>query len=263
MKRFLRCWKRLVLAFVLLVLFGAIAWLVLQIAADSSLRSALGEAREAGFAMRLCDLEPPALPEEQNGAPLYTAGAWFHPDPEGKDEVLQRAMTQGFLALDETGRVNLRAHWGRCDPWFKRIRLARARGDSRYDRAYVQGQFFPNDFIQMAHLLSLKVQSEREAGRLEEAMETARDIFAMADSHREEPYLRSIWARSRIIQVGLRAVAKCVTDETSETELLAWLDLLPPADALEGSFESSLRTHLAIACEWSRMTLREAFASLG
>jgi len=256
-------WKRWLLALLAFVSLPGVALVLLNVASTVWVHSAQASVRAAGFAMRLEDLEPPPLAKEMNAAFLYAGAIGFDPDPNAMDEKLRRAKERGFTTLDDADKAHVRSVLTKFTQDFDLARRGRALSQCRYDAGYVQHPMRYSQFVEMAELLSLQAESEREAGRSGEAREATRDLSALADSHRAEPFLNSQGIRMRLVRIGLRTVDRCVTAETPGEELQAWLDLVPKPETFDGAFERWVRTELAIAAGWSGMGIRDALGSLG
>jgi hypothetical protein len=242
-------------------------WLILYAVASWRLSSALASAREAGLATSLAELAPPPLPAERNAASHFEAAFALHPDPEGKDDILGRALDHGFDAVLGNDEKHVLGILGKSSALFEKLRVGRALGACRYDRPYAGPAFNPVSSqaapaIRTARYLGLQAQAEAATGRGDAARESVRDLLALADSFRDEPLMISQLVRLAIAGVALEAVHESVTRKTGKEELRVWLDVVPRPESLDGALSLAYRGEFAMGAELAGRPLAEAIAAL-
>lgn len=242
-------------------------WLILYAAGSWRLSASLASARQSGFATSLAELAPPPLPPERNAAVQYEAAFALHPDPRGEDAVLRRALDSGFAAVLGDDEKHVLEILEKSSALYDRLRAARVTGSCRYDRSYT-GPLFnaaPSQAVsalRTAPLLKLKAQREIGAGRSEAARETVRDLFALANSFRDEPFVVSQIVRIGILGVGLEAVHESVTGKTGNEDLRAWLEVVPRPESMDGAMKLAYRGELAMGAELAGRPPAEALVAV-
>ncbi|HLF94470.1 MAG TPA: hypothetical protein VJB14_13490 [Planctomycetota bacterium] len=243
-----------------------IAWIVLYAVASSRLTDALATLRSTGHATSLAELAPPHVPADRNGAPHFLAAFALHPDPEGDDPVLERAVDEGFAALGPKEKDHVRGLLEKSTPLFEKVRAGRARGACRYDLDYSPGLAMDRpDFkgaIRTAKFLRLRAESEVYSGRCAEARETVRDILALADSYRLEPLMICQLVRLAIAILALEVIPPAVKADTSADDLRAWLEIVPRPEALDGAMERAFRGELAGGAQLAGRPVSEALVAV-
>lgn len=248
-----------------LALLG-ITWIVLYAVASSRLKGALETLRASGHATSLAELAPPPIPPDRNATPLFLAAFALHPDPEGDDPILARAVDEGFASLDPKERDHVRGLLEKSTPFFEKVRAGRARGACRYDLDYSPGLAMDRPdlkgAIRSAKFLRLCAEEEIHDGRPAKAREMVRDLLALADSFRGEPLMICQLVRLAIMTFALEVIPTAVKADSSADDLRAWLEIVPRPESLDGSMSRGFQGELAGGAQLAGKPLSEALAAV-
>lgn len=246
-----------------LTLLAVAAWTMAHVVADSRLEGVLEELRKAGYATTMNEqvpfgVIPHPLDPRENGAPYFTAAfaLWIEPDPDTA-ESYARALDNGFSSLSREEKDKLGRWLDENEEAFSLLSRAAVRPGCQFERDYSQGysMLMPEvtKAIRMAKMLQLRAQRAAEQGKEDVAQGSMRHIFALADSVKEEPILVSQLVRLIVVGTALESVDRCVTSETSEEDLRAWLGLLPNENLFDHTgFERGMRGELAMSADLLR-----------
>ncbi|MBI2900604.1 MAG: hypothetical protein HYY17_10490 [Planctomycetes bacterium] len=233
-----------------ILLLGTIAWTVANVVGTSRLNEAIASARREGYATSPSDLAPPPATAEENAAPFYSAAFALMAEPP---EILSGAQERGFASLNAGEKAELRGWLAKQRDSFDLIRRARSRPRCRFDRDYSLGYNMPlpelSKAIRVTKILAVRIEALEEEGKQEEARESVRDACGTADCAREDAILVCQLVRIVTWTVVMRTIDRCVTAETKEADLRAWLELLPSETRFDGMMEHAMRGELALGAE--------------
>jgi hypothetical protein len=239
----------------LLVLFtaGVLVWTVLNAAGSSRLRGAYETLRAAGYETSLARMAPPKPPPARNAGPLYQAAfALLAEPPEGR-EPGGPGREGGVAALPPADRAALRAWLAENEEAFSLLARARGRDACDFGWDYALGFEMPlpevHGILRAAKALSLRAQLLALEGKGDAARDAVGDALAVGEALRDKPFLICALVRLVTLNAALEAVGRCVTRDTKEAELRAWLERLPPRSSFDGFLEPGLRGELAAAAD--------------
>lgn len=205
--------------------------------------------RQHGFAASFQEMAPPPVPDDENAAPLCLEAfaRWVTPDPE-----VEEIEEQPLDSLSPGQRTAVESAVARNRGTFELLRRARSRPRCRFERDYEYGQVFRSlDWgraIGVGRWIGRKAELEAAHGDSAEARESIRDLLALAEGFRDEPFVMTQYVRLGLVQQGLVILARLPLEGAWE----AWLDLLPPDNRLEGLAELAMRGELALAADLVR-----------
>lgn len=243
-------WRRVLLwggvvVFILLAIAAA-GWTIFGVLAGRRYEGAVRQVRDKGLDRGLRSLAPPPVLEEENAAPIYRQAFAIFTN-ESYEEV--RPLVHGVTETG-TGDVEALREWMlEREVGFNALRRARLRPHCRFDLAYEQGIMMPlEEFAPLHHCMKLLAARARLlclGGSQAEARETLSDLLAICEFLRDEPLIGYQSLRWAGVIDAMNVIDRGVDAATPPTELQAWLDVLPPPGALDGSMRLALRGELA------------------
>jgi len=223
-----------------------VGWFTLDKVADHQLERTIRKLRRAGYAVSLKELVPPPVPSQDNGAPYYEAA--FALMKGAHDEAFDVELD----LMDTPGADGKRQFldvFDRYSEAFDLVRRARRRAACRFERQYDRWweerrpEFQP--VWTLARALSLRAERQVDEGRPEEALETLRDLWSLADAFREEPLTWSQRLRGIVFTKALEVTVRCSRTSVTGEDWQKWEELLPDPASIRDSVFRELRGELA------------------
>lgn len=231
-------WGLVVLLGVIVLLFAA--WTVLNAIGSSKLNSARESLRARGMPTDLREVAPPAVPEEENAAPLYLAAFALVPESAGG-----QFGNEGFASSQH--QTELRELFAKSGGAFAHLRKARSKKHCRFARDYSLGysMLLPDvsQSIRTSKLLQHYAEATHADGKTAEARELLRDLAALADAYRDEPILVCQLVRIVCWNLVLDSIDRLAT----AADAAEWLAILPPPSRFEGMMVPAYRGEVAFA----------------
>ena len=259
MRRLPREWKWVLGFFGLLL---GIHWMLLVLSARA-LRAERRRWIEEGRPVTLEQVIPPAVPETENGAVLYSEAFQVlqtpsdGPDSEPLDKVIPE-ITRSYTADPKSPdfQARLEQLLGRPDLQTALDKLTEAadRPACRFEMDYRAGptMLMPHltSFLKMARLLQAKAICETRRGETNNALFTLTVILKMAESLRSEPALISQLVRNAVALQALSGLRKVMNDTVLPAEAAAamrpWMRKLDD----RSPFVRSLEAEQVVMNDW-------------
>lgn len=205
-----------------------------------------------GYAASFQDMSPPPIPDAENAAHVYLEAfaGWRSPEwdaEEIEDLSLESLTHEQRASVEGTIKGNRKA--------FDLIRLARSRPRCRFRRDYVLGGTLLHESgdsksLEIGRWIGRKAELEAARGAPSDARESIRDLLALAEGYKNEPFVVTQYLRMQLIQHALDTLGRFPLEESQEVQ--AWLDVVPTEDSLEGLAELAMRGELALAADLVR-----------
>jgi hypothetical protein len=239
---------------VLLLLLGVVAWTVGNVVATSRFEGALRGLQEAGYPTSLIGMAPASPPPGEDAAPYYTAALALHVKPPEDSDVEWDPEPLGKIVdMTPEQRTKLKTWVAANQESFDMLARARGRSRCRYEHDFAQGYSMLLPEVQ--HLLALsrtlRVRAVLQSldGDVAGAQDSVRSILALGESLREEPVLIEQLVRIVALRLAMGAVDACVSATTSEADLKAWVELLPPNGFLDEALSRAARGEIGMLAD--------------
>jgi hypothetical protein len=243
---------------VLIVVLGIVYSVAVAVSAVK-LHRAYAELAAAGRPMRVADIIPPCVSDEENGALLYqSATLLLKAQPIPRREPDQREkhllgyldkLSRAFLddRIDPNGLADLQRLL-RHDAFLQAMSIVRQgtqRPACQFERVYNTNFTMgpPHvDIIALGRVLAAKARLDADAGRVAEAWEVATLQLRFADALRQDPVTVSQWVRSAMIRSSCKTLhnlcVKSMPDEQQQRTLTESFEVLddisPIVRAIDG-----------------------------
>lgn len=237
-------------SFLVLFILGIIAWTIANAVGSSRLERELAAVKESGLATHITQMAPAKPAPGENAAPLWLAAFALLEESGEFPECYLRGSKMDFSQHTADEKKELRAWLEKNADVFSLATRARDRKVCHIERQYADGftLLLPDvaKSIRLGKILQLRAFSLADEGKPEAARDAIRDLLALADAYKDEPVLVCQLVRVVVAQLALDAIDRCITAETSEADLKAWLDVLPDPKRYDGMMERGFRGELAV-----------------
>ena len=223
-------------------------WFILDHFATKGLKETLTRLRANGYATTLAELEPPAIPDEDNGAPDLVK-ALDAVNGLQLDYIFRVQKGTPFTALPKPVQDRVLKELETFVPKLALLDTALAKKGFRFDHDYELMNFENNPYVDPESILSSCLFTHavvsRQTGNADEARRSVERLVLLAKAHARDPACSKHSWTAMFLHEAMDTVDECVTRESTTDELHAWLALVPAPSVMNGMARRCIRTTVA------------------